>query len=379
LTVIQPAPAPRVLECIDLFVQQLQRTTDSGRQLHAALDMVRGATAADLALVYGGGAVAAWSALGRPDLRSSAALAALLVEKGRAGEGQWAGALHVEAGSAAVLRLSRSRDLWLVVLRRCGEPLGESDLKLMALARRLLVQQQQAQDGQNELRDVLFGLVRCLTAALDARDPYTCGHSERVARIAVRVGEQLRLPESARSELYLGGLLHDVGKIGVSDEVLRKPGKLTDEEFELVKQHVVIGDAIVSHVRQLAHLRPLVRNHHERYDGGGYPDGLVGEQIPLPARILAVADACDAMISDRPYRKGMAPAKVEQVLCDGAGRQWDAELIGAFLECKSDVLSIAQRGLGDSVYQAVDHALRCDNGAERYSPQGQECRPSAQG
>ena len=121
----------------------------------------------------------------------------------------------------------------------------------------------------------------------------------------------------------------------------------------------------VGHVRQLEHLRPLVRNHHERFDGNGYPDGLRGEQIPLPARILA--DACDAM------------AKVEQVLRDGAGRQWDAQLIGAFLACKHDVLSIAQRGLGESVYQAIDHALRCDTGAGRFSPQRQACRPSAQG
>jgi HD-GYP domain-containing protein (c-di-GMP phosphodiesterase class II) len=141
----------------------------------------------------------------------------------------------------------------------------------------------------------------------------------------------------------------------------------------------VIGDAIVGHVRQLAHLRPLVRNHHEQFDGNGYPDGLRGEQIPLPARILAVADACDAMTSDRPYRKGLSPAKVEQVLRDGAGRQWDPQLIAAFLACKQDVLGIAQRGLGESVYQAIDHALRCDTGAGRFSPQGQACRPSAQG
>src|SRR4029079_7205382 len=109
---------------------------------------------------------------------------------------------------------------------------------------------------------------------LDARDPYTWGHSERVARISVRLGEQLQLPDAMRSELYLGGLLHDIGKIGVPDEILRKPGRLSEEEFAKVKEHPVIGDAIVAHVRHLAHLRPVVRNHHEQYNGRGYPDGL---------------------------------------------------------------------------------------------------------
>src|SRR5262245_38343000 len=140
----------------------------------------------------------------------------------------------------------------------------------------------------------------------------------------------MRLSESMRSELYLGGLLHDVGKIGVPDEVLRKPDRLTDEEFALVMQHAVIGDAIVGHVKQLAHLRPLVRNHHERFDGRGYPDCLVGEAIPLGARIMAVADSCDAMSSDRPYRKGMPPERVAEVLSAGAGQQWDPRVIEAF-------------------------------------------------
>ncbi len=231
------------------------------------------------------------------------------------------------------------------------------DVKMMSLVRRLLLQQQQQQENHDQLRDMLFSLVRCLTASIDARDPYTWGHSERVARIAVRLGEQMHLPEAQRSELYLGGLLHDVGKIGVPDEVLRKPGALTREEMALIQQHVLIGDAIVAHVPQLAHLRPLVRSHHERFDGGGYPDKLGGEAIPLPARIMAVADSCDAMMSDRPYRPAMATARIESILMGGAGKQWDPAVIAAFLRCKNDVFAISQRGLGDSAVRAVEHAL----------------------
>src|SRR5262249_62385785 len=119
------------------------------------------------------------------------------------------------------------------------------------------LQQQRQQDGQNQLKDVLFNLVQCLTTTLDARDSYTRGHSERVARIAVRLGEQLDLSETICGELYLGGLFHDIGKIGVPDSVLRKPGRLTDEEFAQIQEHTTIGDRIVGHIRQLSHLRSM--------------------------------------------------------------------------------------------------------------------------
>src|SRR5262249_48608353 len=146
-----------------------------------------------------------------------------------------------------------------------------------------------------------------------------------------------------RSDLYLGGLLHDIGKIGVSDEVLRKPGKLTVEEMEQIRRHVTIGDEIVANVRHLAHLRPAVRNHHEHYDGTGYPDGLAGEQSPAIARILAVADACDALMSDRPYRRALPPAAIEEIFRAGAGVQWDPVVVNALLATSHDVFSICQR------------------------------------
>ena len=181
-------------------------------------------------------------------------------------------------------------------------PLDESDFRIITVIWRL-----QARNNRNvrlyeNLKETLFGVVRCLSTAIDAKDPYTCGHSERVARIAVRIGEEMGLSRGEINDLYLAGLLHDVGKIGIRDEVLFKPGPLTAAEFAHVREHPVTGERIISNVTRLAYLRPAVRGHHERFDGAGYPDGLAGEEIILPARILAVADSCDAMMSARRYR-----------------------------------------------------------------------------
>ena len=203
--------------------------------------------------------------------------------------------------SVALVRLSKSQSLWVAAVTfDAGRPFRRSDVNLMRLTRRMLAQQSRYAQTCGQLRDTLFGLVRCLTASLDARDPYTWGHSERVARMGVRLARQLGRTEAEVNDLYLAGLLHDIGKIGVRDDVLSKPGALTPEERALVEKHTVIGDAIVSHVAYLEHLRPGVRSHHEHYDGNGYPDRLAGEAIPRMARILAVADALDAMLSERP-------------------------------------------------------------------------------
>src|SRR2546423_5321738 len=166
----------------------------------------------------------------------------------------------------------------------------------------------------------------------------------------------MALPDEIQSDLYLGGLLHDVGKIGVLDVVLHKPGRLTAAEYGHVQQHTVIGDRIVAEVKQLAYLRPAVRNHHERYDGHGYPDGLAGEAIPLVARVLAVADACDAMMSTRPYRPAMAPAVIDGIMAEGAGTHWDPTVVESFLACRADAYAVCQQGIGESLYAAIDRA-----------------------
>jgi HD-GYP domain-containing protein (c-di-GMP phosphodiesterase class II) len=145
------------------------------------------------------------------------------------------------------------------------------------------------------------------------------------------------LPDEELKTIHLSGLLHDIGKIGVDDQVLRKPGALTDEEFEQIKKHPMIGYNILSGLKNLAHVLPGVRNHHENFDGSGYPDKLAGEDIPLLARVLAVADAYDAMSSDRPYRKGMPAEKIDDIFRRGADRQWDARVLDAFFRCRDDV------------------------------------------
>jgi HD-GYP domain-containing protein (c-di-GMP phosphodiesterase class II) len=252
--------------------------------------------------------------------------------------------------SAAFVRVSASRDSWLVAVsfnpRRIFQP---GDLKVLALARRMLLNHRQHLQVHQKLKETLFGLVRCLTAAIDAKNPYTWGHSERVARIAVRLGQALGRPPGALSDLYLAGLLHDIGKIGISDTVLQKPGPLSDEETAHVRKHVLIGDELVATLRSLHHLRPGVRNHHERWDGEGYPDRLAGENIPLLARVMAVAEACDAMMGERPYRPPLSPAEIEETLNAGKGKQWDPSVVDAFMACRHQVYAICERGVGDAV------------------------------
>jgi putative nucleotidyltransferase with HDIG domain len=208
-----------------------------------------------------------------------------------------------------------------------------------------------------DLKELLFGIIRALTAAIDAKDPYTSGHSERVARIAVRLAEELGMPSPKRSDLYLAGLLHDVGKIGIDDEVLKKTGPLTPEEYRKIQAHVEIGVTILKDLKKLHHILPGVRHHHESLDGTGYPDHLAGEAIPFEARILAVADSFDAMSSNRPYRKRLSLAQIDTILHQGREVQWDPAVIDALFACRNDLEAIRQKGLGESLIGAVDVTL----------------------
>ena len=193
-----------------------------------------------------------------------------------------------------------------------------------------------------EQREFFASVVQALTSAIDAKDPYTCGHSDRVARVAVRLAQQLGCDRRQTETVYLAGLLHDVGKIGIDDEVLRKPGKLTESEYEHIKTHTEIGYRILVDIKQLDEVLPVVLHHHEQWDGRGYPHGLAGENIPFLARVVAVADAFDAMGSDRPYRQGMSDEKLDAILHDGAGKQWDASVVEAFFDARDEIREIAK-------------------------------------
>ena len=179
-----------------------------------------------------------------------------------------------------------------------------------------------------------FTMLDALVTAVDNKDRYTRRHSEDVMHCCLQIAQRLGLDPDAQRVLEVAALLHDVGKIGVPDAILRKPGRLTEGEYEAVQQHPLMGSVIVGAVPGFEGTLDAVRHHHERWDGGGYPFGLAGEETPLSARIMAVADAFSAMTTDRPYRKGMAPDKALSILEAGAGTQWDPACVQAFLQAR---------------------------------------------
>jgi diguanylate cyclase (GGDEF)-like protein len=181
------------------------------------------------------------------------------------------------------------------------------------------------------LKDESLSTIQALAAAVDAKDAYTQGHSQRVARYAVALAQRIGLPDSEVDLVHITGTLHDVGKIGVPDSILKKPKQLDDDERRIMETHPALGEVIIRKAPKLAATLPGVRHHHERWDGGGYPDKISGEQIPQIARILAVADTFDAMTSDRPYRKGLSWEIALSEIAKGAGTQFEPLLSEAFV------------------------------------------------
>lgn len=181
-----------------------------------------------------------------------------------------------------------------------------------------------------ENNELFLGTARALASAIDAKDPYTRGHSVRVNRYAVILARYHGLSEGDIRDIHVASLLHDVGKIGVDDAILKKPGKLTPEEFEVMKQHTVIGANIMAPIRQMTRLLPGLRSHHERWTGEGYPDGLKGDGIPLMARIIAVADSFDAMTTERPYQKAMSFEAALARLNELKGSGFDEQIVESF-------------------------------------------------
>jgi putative nucleotidyltransferase with HDIG domain len=191
-------------------------------------------------------------------------------------------------------------------------------------------------DGENRrliaaLERGYLDTIRSLASAIDAKDPYTRGHSERVAALSVEIGRELGLDEVALKSLQFAGILHDIGKIGVPEQVLRKPTKLSAAEVTLVRSHAVVGAEIVEGIDFLKAAEPAIRHHHERWDGGGYPDGLRGDAIPLVARIINAADTWDACTSERPYQRAYSAPEVVAILTTLRGAQIDPSVHDAIL------------------------------------------------
>jgi putative nucleotidyltransferase with HDIG domain len=190
---------------------------------------------------------------------------------------------------------------------------------------------QQLRQAAQANRELFIGSLRAFVAAVDAKDPYTRGHSERVAAYSRTIARYLQLPEEVQHKVWIGALLHDVGKIGVEDRILRKEGVLAPDEYEQMKMHTVMGAEIMTPIEQLKEMIPAIRSHHEAWNGRGYPDGLRGEQIPLFARIVGVADTFDAITTNRPYQQAYSLRFAVETITRLTGSRFDAKIVTAFL------------------------------------------------
>ena len=212
---------------------------------------------------------------------------------------------------------------------------------------RKLQQKEEEVSGMYEKEQKLFiNAAFAFANAIDARDPYTHGHSQRVTNYSLGLVDQMEEAKFGseekkkwfRQRLRLAGLLHDIGKIAIPDSVLQKRAELNDEEWKIMKTHPVVGAEVLSYVKGLWDIVPAVKHHHERYDGGGYPDKLKQENIPFMARVLAVADTFDAMTSDRPYRKAMSLEKSKEIINSNSTTQFDPYAVGAFMKAYTEGL-----------------------------------------
>lgn len=233
----------------------------------------------------------------------------------------------------AVPLISREQAKGVLLLgdRHPGGFVGEERFVIEKIAAQITVALENARLYE-DMRSLFINTVASLANAIDAKSPWTKGHSERVMKIAESIAREMEMGEVFVEQIKIAGLLHDIGKIGILEDLLEKPDKISDEEFPPMLLHPEKGVAILSPIAQLQDILPAILHHHERYDGSGYPGGLKGEDIPLQARIVSVADAYDAMVSSRPYKKGCSPKTALTVLKNGAGTQFDPLVVGTFCE-----------------------------------------------
>jgi len=288
----------------------------------------------------------------------AAAIATAAALKGLA----WVAVVSVALGALGSLWLARTLTrpidhLSVLVSAMASErrftmalPRSGTSRELDALAVSFNTLMQSLADAEAETQAAYLGAIRALAAALDARDPYTAGHSERVSALSVEIGRVMQLTPEELDTLRLGALLHDIGKIGVPDEILRKPSSLTDQEYELIRAHPVIGARILRSIPFLAPYLPIVELHHERPDGHGYPYGLSGDRIPRDARIVHVADAYDAITSARAYRSGRLPHEAITELQRLVGTAFDGASVDALVRALPQ-LPAAATGFDPGAFQ----------------------------
>ncbi|MDR3238979.1 MAG: HD domain-containing protein [Clostridiales bacterium] len=185
---------------------------------------------------------------------------------------------------------------------------------------------------QRRLSDDFYCMIDAFSEVVEAKDQYTANHSRGVRDMSMLVAERMGLSEREKHDIYVAASLHDIGKVGVPDAIINKPGKLDSEEFNVIKRHPEIGKQILSRLTDFESVRQIILHHHERWDGKGYPDGLTGEEIPLGSRIVCVADSYDAMTSNRPYRQSMGHSAAARELMNGSGSQFDPAALDAFLD-----------------------------------------------
>jgi ribonuclease P protein subunit RPR2 len=249
---------------------------------------------------------------------------------------------EAQGGAEEAGELARLRD----ELARHEREADETQRQLERYASDLRETFKQERERSDQLQRSYRATVRALANAVEARDAYTGKHAERVAAYGIALAEIAGLALAREPEIEFGFLLHDIGKVAVPDAILFKPGPLTLEEEQVMRRHPVIGAQIVRDIEFLGAAREVVRSHHEQWDGSGYPDGLAGDAIPLPARVFAVADALDALTTDRPYRAAHGIAQARTIIAAAAGSQFDPEIVASLARIDDEQIAAIRSEVG---------------------------------